>query len=77
MDGDFVFIDETKINPRMPGIFALWEGDGITIKRIEVVANSDPIRLRLIPENEKYSSYEQNGDEVRIIGRYAGRFTTR
>lgn len=77
MDGDFVFIDETKRNPRMPGIFALWEGDGITIKRIEIVANSNPQRLRLIPENEKYSAYEQNSDEVQIIGRYAGRFTTR
>lgn len=77
MDGDFVFIDETKRNPRMPGIFALWEGDGMTIKRIEIVANSDPMRLRLIPENDKYSSYEQNAEDVRIIGRYAGRFTTR
>lgn len=77
MDGDFVFIDETKRNPRMPGIFALWEGDGITIKRIEIVANSSPLRLRLIPENDRYSAYEQNADDVQIIGRYAGRFTTR
>lgn len=75
MDGDFVFIDETRTNPRMPGIFALWEGDGTTIKRVELVPDSDPPRLRLIPENTRYSAYEREAELVKIIGRLIGRFT--
>ncbi len=76
MDGDFVFIDETRTNPRMPGIFALWEGDGMTIKRVEIVPDSDPPRLRLIPENTRYSAYEREAEFVKIVGRLIGRFTT-
>jgi len=74
-DGDIVLIDQTKTNPAMPGIFALREMAGLTIKNVEIVHGSMPVRLRLIPENKKYESYEVDADEVAIIGRYVARFT--
>lgn len=74
-DGDVVLIDQTKRSPNMPGIFALWEDGGQTIKQVEVVRDSEPRRLRLIPANKEYSAYEVPADDVVIIGRYVARFT--
>ncbi|MFC3206829.1 LexA family transcriptional regulator [Aquamicrobium soli] len=74
-DGDVVLIDQTKRSPNMPGIFALWEDGGQTIKQVEVVRDSEPRRLRLIPANKEYSTYEVLADDVVIIGRYVARFT--
>lgn len=74
-DGDVVLVDQSKRNPNMPGIFALYEGDGQTIKQVEVVRGVDPARLRLIPANKDYSTYEVEAEDVHIIGRYVARFT--
>lgn len=74
-DGDVVLIDQTKRSPNMPGIFALWEDGGQTIKQVEVVRDSEPRRFRLIPANKDYSTYEVLAEEVVIIGRYIARFT--
>lgn len=74
-DGDVVLVDQSRRNPNMPGIFALYEGEGQTIKQVEIVRGTSPIRLRLIPANKDYSSYEVPADDVHIIGRYVARFT--
>lgn len=74
-DGDVVLVDQSRRNPTMPGIFALWENGGQTIKQIEIVRGSNPVMYRLIPANKDYATYEVPADEVIIIGRYAGRFT--
>lgn len=74
-DGDVVLVDQSKRNPNMPGIFALYEGDGQTIKQVEMVRGAEPSKLRLIPANKDYSTYEVAADEVHIIGRYVARFT--
>ncbi|HWJ89050.1 MAG TPA: LexA family transcriptional regulator [Pelagibacterium sp.] len=74
-DGDMVMIDQSRRNPNMPGVFALYEDGGQTIKQVEVVRGTDPLKLRLIPANKDYSTYEVNADEVHIIGRYVARFT--
>lgn len=74
-DGDVVLVDQSRKNPSMPGIFAIAEPTGLTLKKVEIVRGSVPLRLRLIPENLAYSSYEVDADEVTIIGRYVARFT--
>lgn len=74
-DGDVVLIDESKRVPNMPGIFALWEDGGQTIKQVEIVRGSDPLRFRLVPYNKDYQPYERLAEEVHIIGRYVARFT--
>jgi SOS-response transcriptional repressor LexA len=74
-DGDFVFIDTAQRTPSPPGVFALWDGMGQTLKNLEFIPNSEPPQVRIIPDNEKYSTYERNLDEVSIIGRYICRLT--
>ena len=74
-DGDVVLIDKSRTNPTMPGIFALWENGGQTIKQIEIVRNAEPLHYRLIPANKDYATYEVPADDVIIIGRYVARFT--
>jgi len=74
-NGDVVLVDRSKRNPRMPGVFALWEGDGQTIKQVEFVQGSVPPKLRLIPANKDYTTYEVLADDVVIIGAYVARFT--
>lgn len=74
-DGDMVMIDQSRRNPSMPGIFALYEDGGQTIKQVEVVRGVEPAKLRLIPANKDYSTYEVDAEDVHIIGRYVARFT--
>jgi phage repressor protein C with HTH and peptisase S24 domain len=74
-NGDFVFIDTGSQIPHPPGIFAISETLGPTLKRVEVVEQSDPVRVRVIPENQRHSSYELLLDEITIIGRYLCRLT--
>lgn len=74
-DGDFVFIDTSRRVPSPPGIFALNDGFGQTLKRLELVPNSEPPRVKIIPENPRHETYERHLEEVKIIGRYLCRLT--
>jgi len=74
-EGDRVFIDLRYTIPSPEGIFALWDGYGLVIKRLQIVMGSDPMRVRIISVNASYSPYEAGADEIRIVGRFAGRFT--
>lgn len=72
--GDKVIVD-TSVKGRIPspaGIFAIWDGLGIAIKRIELIPNSEPQSLKIISDNPKHSTYERTVDECRIVGRIAG-----
>lgn len=75
-EGDRVFIDLRYTVPSPEGIFALWDGFGVVVKRLQIVRGSDPLRVRVISANASYEAYEAAVDDIRIIGRFAGRFTT-
>ena len=74
-DGDFVFIDTSRQAPSPDGIFAINDGIGQSLKRLELVPNTDPQRIKIIPENPRHTTYERTVDEVHIIGRYLCRLT--
>lgn len=67
--GDKIMVDTNDRTPSPPGFFALWDGLGVVIKRIEVVHGSDPIKILIKSANSAYESYERTLDEVQIIGR--------
>jgi hypothetical protein len=67
--GDRVLIDTADTNPTPPGIFALYDGYGVIVKRLERVARAEPPAIRVISDNPHHSPYELSSDEVRIIGR--------
>lgn len=75
-NGDFVFIDTSRRVPSPPGIFALNDGFGQTLKRLELIPNSEPPKVMIIPENPRHQSYERNLDDLSIIGRFVCRLTT-
>jgi phage repressor protein C with HTH and peptisase S24 domain len=74
-EGDRVFIDRRYTIPSPEGIFALWDGYGLVIKRLQIVMGSDPMRVRILSVNSSYAPYEAGADEIQIVGRFAGRFT--
>lgn len=51
------------------GVYFLWDGLGLVIKRIQMVPNSSPPRVKIISDNPRYESYERNVDEIHINGR--------
>ncbi len=73
--GDRVFIDVSHTTPSPPGIYALWDGFGVVVKRVELIPNSEPIQIEIISDNPKHRSYTLALDRVRIIGRVCARLT--
>ena len=67
--GDKVMVDCSQKSPTPPGLFALWDGLGVVVKRLEHILNSDPIKIRIISDNERHSNVEELLDQVNIIGR--------
>jgi hypothetical protein len=74
-DHDRAFIDIRATHPHPEGIFALFDGYGLVVKRLQIIVGSEPLRLRILSANPAYPPYERLFEEVKIIGRLAGRFT--
>lgn len=75
-EGDRVFIDTRYNAPTPEGIFALFDGLGLVIKQLQVIRGTDPLQVRIISSNQQYPAQTAPLEEIRIIGRYVGRFTT-
>lgn len=67
--GDRVMVNTADKIPSPPGLFAIWDGFGVVVKRLEVVPNSDPTTVRLISDNVRHTTYERTAEEVSIVGR--------
>jgi phage repressor protein C with HTH and peptisase S24 domain len=72
--GDRVVINKADRSPSPAGYFLLWDGMGLVAKRIEFIVRSEPPRIRIISNNEKYSPYEVTLEEANIIGRIVGKW---
>jgi phage repressor protein C with HTH and peptisase S24 domain len=72
--GERVLVDTSDRVPSPPGVFAIWDGVGLVIKRIEVIPYSEPPRVRLISRNKEYEAYERHLSEVHINGRVIGKW---
>jgi phage repressor protein C with HTH and peptisase S24 domain len=66
---DMVLVDTRKTSVIEPGIFVLFDGDGIVCKWVERVHGASVPRLRIKSENGRFSAYEVLAEEVRVIGR--------
>ena len=67
--GDRVLIDRRKTNVAEPGLFVLWDGDGLVCKWVERDHERDEPSLRIISENTRFAAYSRLIEECRIIGR--------
>ena len=65
-------IDKT---PSPPGIFVVWDGLGLVLKRVEYIPHSNPARVRLSSANTAYTPYEVSLEEAQIQGRVLGKWS--
>lgn len=70
--GQRVMVDIEDKTPSPPGIFVVWDGLGLVLKYVEVIANSDPVRVRISSAHKAFTPYERNLDEAHINGRVIG-----
>lgn len=78
-DGDVVFVDIRHRVPSPPGVYVIAdEFGGVVVKRLEVISRprDEDVVIRVISDNERHQPRDLMLEEVNIIGRYVGRFTT-
>lgn len=73
--GDRILVDTGHTTPSPAGVYVLWDGLGVVLKRVEVVMGSEPKRIRIMSINPAYPAYELPLDDVRINGRVVGKWT--
>lgn len=73
--GDRVMVDTSHTAPSPPGIYALFDGLGVVVKRLEVIHGTDPVMIRVVSDNSHHSPHEVTLEEARIIGRIVWRAT--
>jgi phage repressor protein C with HTH and peptisase S24 domain len=66
---DMVLVDITKKHPSPSGVFVLFDGFGLIIKRLELLSHTNPPMIRLISDNPQYPAYEISASHAQIIGR--------
>lgn len=67
--GDRVMVNLADRRPSPPGLFALWDGDGVIVRRLERLLDSAPPRVAVTADNTQHRSYEVAAAEIRILGR--------
>lgn len=78
-DGDIAFFDTRHRVPSPPGIYALAdEFGGVVVKRLEVISRpgDELAQIQISSDNERHATRQLTLDEITIIGRFIGRFTT-
>jgi len=68
LHGDQILIDQRDRNTAQPGAFALWDGDAYVVKMVERVP-LHPGRYRVFSNDERFSAYEVDEENIRIMGR--------
>ena len=64
--GDMILVNITEKMPNPPGVFVLFDGMGMVIKRLEMIAKE---KVRVLSDNGQYLPYERELNEVNIVGR--------
>ncbi len=66
-DGDNVLVDIRQNYASPPGIFVLFDGIGLVVKRLETMPDTGLVRI--ISDNPQYPQYKRSLGEIKIIGR--------
>ena len=74
MPGQRVLVDTGDRLPSPPGIFVVWDGLGLVVKRIQVLPHTEPPKVKITSDNAKYDPYERTLDEAYIQGRVIGQW---
>ncbi|MBB2159240.1 S24 family peptidase [Gluconacetobacter sacchari] len=73
--GERVLVDTAHRTPSPPGVYVLWDGFGLVLKRLEIVyGTTDPAMVQIMSINPGYPTYTRALDEVHINGRVVGKW---
>jgi phage repressor protein C with HTH and peptisase S24 domain len=72
--GQRILVDTGDRKPSPPGIFVVWDGLGLVVKRVQMLPHSEPARVKITSDNPKYDPYERTIDEAYIQGRVIGQW---
>jgi transcriptional regulator with XRE-family HTH domain len=72
--GQRILVDTGDKKPSPPGIFVVWDGLGLVVKRVQMLPHSEPVRVKITSDNPKYDPYERTLDEAYIQGRVIGQW---
>lgn len=75
-DGSVVFVDTTHVVPSPPDLYAVDYGDGLMVKRIQLVPRTG--KVRVISDNkDRYETYELDRADLHVFGRVVASFQWR
>lgn len=69
LPGDRVMIHRGALSPSPDGIFAIDDGIGVSVKRLQLVRGSDPLMIRIMSDNPSHREDIVPADAVKVIGR--------
>jgi phage repressor protein C with HTH and peptisase S24 domain len=73
--GSYVFVDMTHTVPSPEDIYACDFGDGLAIKRLQLIPRTD--KIKVMSDNPRYSDHELLRQDVRVYGRVVAWFQWR
>lgn len=72
--GQRVLVDLADRRPSPPGIFVVWDGLGLVVKRVQLLAHTDPPQVKITSDNPNYEPYLRSLEEAYIQGRVIGQW---
>lgn len=66
-EGEGLVIDNSRRHPTTGGFCVLRDGNGLAIRRVEIVHGTNPAQLRLTTENPNYAPITCLAKEARIV----------
>lgn len=75
LPGDRVMINRSQTAPSPDGLFAIFDGIGIAVKRLEVVKGSNPVKIRIRSDNPAHGTDEILAEDLQVIGRVVCKVT--
>jgi hypothetical protein len=67
--GEHVLVDLSDKKPSPPGVFLVSDGVGHILRHCEIVAQKQPLQVRLSANNRNYEAYSAALDKAGLIGR--------
>ena len=72
---DRILVDTSDKRPSPAGVFVVWDGMSVVVRRVEMIAGSEPVRLRVSTDSPKYQPVERLHAETLIQGRVIARWS--
>lgn len=72
--GDRVLVNRAMARPG-DGVFVIHDGLGPSVKRLEVLTGTSPLRIAIISDNPHHTAKEILAEDLAVIGRVIGRFS--